>query len=186
MNTQTLDGGFATPPQDAAVAFRAVMNAMAQPGTIYQVAGAVPPAPVSIAAGVTLLTLCDPETPLFLGAGHDSPALRDWITFHCAAPLVGADQAQFALGVWGDLPLVDFALGTAEYPDRSATLIVEVPELVNQGTTLRGPGIKDQAQLSLPDMAAFQRNNALFPLGLDFIFTCGDRLAALPRSTRIG
>ncbi|MBQ2260372.1 MAG: phosphonate C-P lyase system protein PhnH [Loktanella sp.] len=186
MDAQTLDGGFGSPPQESAQAFRAIMNATAQPGTIWQVAGAMPPAPVSVAAGVALLTLCDPETPLFLGASIDSPGLRDWITFHCGAPLVSADQARFALGIWDDLPLDDFALGTAEYPDRSATLIVELHALTDQGAVLRGPGIKDQAQLSLPETAAFQRNNALFPLGLDFIFTCGDRLAALPRSTRIG
>ncbi len=186
MQNQVLDGGFSAPPVDAAKAFRAIMTAMAQPGTICTVAGAKPPAPLSIAAGVALLTLCDPETPLFLAPAQDSPALRDWITFHCGAPLVPAAQAQFALGAWDDLPLEAFALGTAEYPDRSATLIVELPELTNTGPILRGPGIKDQTRLCLPDDAAFQRNAALFPLGLDFIFTCGDRLAALPRSTRVG
>ncbi|MFN3661610.1 phosphonate C-P lyase system protein PhnH [Yoonia sp.] len=185
MDTQLLGGGFAAPPVDAAIGFRAMMTAMAQPGTIHRVAGAAPPAPVSIAAGVALLTLCDPETPLFLGRSCDSLGLRDWITFHCGAPLVAAEKAQFALGAWDDLPLADFVPGTAEYPDRSATLIVELPDLTNAGPVLRGPGIKDQAQLSLPDIAAFQRNNALFPLGLDFIFTCGNRLAGLPRSTRI-
>jgi Uncharacterized enzyme of phosphonate metabolism len=45
MQIQTLDGGFATPPVDAAHAFRAIMTAMAQPGTIVTLAGAVPPAP---------------------------------------------------------------------------------------------------------------------------------------------
>lgn len=186
MQTHDLDGGFAAPPQDAARAFRAVMTALAEPGKLQIVSGARPPAPLSVAAGVVLLTLCDPETPLFLGAAHDCAAVRDWITFHCGAPLVPAAQAQFALGAWGDLPLDDFAIGTVEYPDRSATLIVEMPALAASGTILRGPGIADQAQLSLPDLAAFQRNRALFPLGLDFIFTSGDRLAGLPRSTRVG
>ena len=51
------------------------------------------------------------------------------------------------------------------------------------GAVLTGPGIADAARLSLPDVAAFRANRALFPLGLDFFFTCGDRLAALPRST---
>ena len=30
---------------------------------------------------------------------------------------------------------------------------------------------------------AFRANRALFPLGFDTLFTCGDRLAGLPRST---
>jgi alpha-D-ribose 1-methylphosphonate 5-triphosphate synthase subunit PhnH len=65
-------------------------------------------------------------------------------------------------------------------------VIVERERLSKEGAVLRGPGIKEQAQLSLPETQAFQTNAALFPLGLDFIFTCGDRLAALPRTTRVG
>ena len=90
------------------------------------------------------------------------------------------------LGRQDELPLPDFPVGTAAYPDRSATLIVESTELANEGAVLRGPGIRDQAALSLPETRAFQTNAAIFPLGLDFIFTCGDRLAALPRTTRVG
>ncbi|MEO0766502.1 MAG: phosphonate C-P lyase system protein PhnH, partial [Pseudomonadota bacterium] len=32
---------------------------------------------------------------------------------------------------------------------------------------------------------AFQRNAMLFPLGLDFMFTSGAQIAALPRSTKV-
>lgn len=186
MQSQVLEGGFADLPVDASYAFRAVMTAMARPGDIAFVGGAQPPAPMSVAAGVVLLTLCDPETPIHLAASHDTPQIRDWITFHTGAPLVAAGGAMFALGSWQALPLRDFSIGTAQYPDRSATLIVESAPLSHTGATLRGPGIKDQALLSLPETCFFQTNATLFPLGLDFFFTCGDRLAALPRTTRVG
>lgn len=185
MQASLLEGGFANPPIDASHAFRAVMTAMARPGDIVSVSGAKPPAPLSVAAGVVVLTLCDPETPIYLATSHDTADMRDWITFHTGAPFVEAGAAMFALGEWGDLPLADFPIGTAEYPDRSATLIVERSSLSNEGAVLRGPGIKEAAALSLPDGHAFQNNTAQFPLGLDFIFTCGERLAALPRSTRV-
>lgn len=185
MHTQVLEGGFADPAIGSAQAFRAVMTAMARPGRIETVTGAAPPAGLSSAAGVVLLTLCDPDTPVFLAPHHDTPMLRDWIAFHTGAPVVAAEAAMFALGTLADLPLADFSRGTAEYPDRSATLIVEVAALSNTGATLRGPGIKDQTQLSLPDLQVFQDNARLFPLGLDFLFTCADRLAALPRTTRV-
>lgn len=187
MQAHSLAGGFADPPRDAAFAFRGLMSAMARPGRIETVRGAKPPAPVSVAAGVALLTLCDADTPVFLAGAFNVPELRDWIAFHTGAPLAGRSDCAFAVGWWEDLlPLDDFPTGTAEYPDRSATLIVERDDLAGGDTVLRGPGIRDTARLELPDPAAFAANNALFPLGLDFIFTAGDRVAALPRSTRIG
>ncbi|WP_106745245.1 phosphonate C-P lyase system protein PhnH [Yoonia maritima] len=185
MQATTLEGGFGNAPLDSARAFRQIMTAVAQPGIINDVVGATPPAPLSVAAGVVLLTLCDPDTPVFLTPEFDTDDVRAWITFHTSAPLVDAAKASFAVGSWGDLPIADFAIGTSEYPDRSATLIVEVALLNPEGAELRGPGIKGKATLSLPDTAAFQENAALFPLGLDFVFTCQNRLAALPRTTKV-
>jgi len=184
--SDTLTGGFAAPAVEAAEAFRAVLQAMARPGRIARVGGAVPPAPCSPAAGVVLLTLVDADTPLHLAGRHDCAGLRDWVRFHTGAPLVGASDAAFALGDWAALgPLERYAQGIPEYPDRSATLIVELPALEAAGTRLTGPGIRDMAALSLPEVDAFARNAARFPLGLDFILTAGDRLAALPRTTRV-
>lgn len=179
-------GGFADPAVDSARAFRAAMNVMAKPGEIRDLATAQPPAPLSTAAGTLLLTLCDPEVGVHLAGACDTAEIRGWLAFHTGAPVVAAEVADFAVGRWADLmPLDRFRIGTPEYPDRSATLIVEVEALEQTGATLRGPGIKDSARLSLPDVAALAGNAMLYPLGLDFFFTCGGRLAALPRSTTI-
>jgi len=121
-----------------------------------------------------------------LAGPHDSPDLRDWLGFHTGAPLGPKGSATFAVGLWDALlPLDDYPAGSAEYPDRSATLIVELPRLGNDGARLTGPGIARACHLSLPDLAAFQDNAARFPLGLDFLFTCGAQIAALPRSTLV-
>lgn len=186
METRVLEGGFAAAPADAARAFRAALQVTARPGRIERLAGAQAPAPVSAAAAALLLTLCDGDTPLHLAGEHDTPALRDWIAFHIGAPIVDPEAAAFVLGRWDALqPLARFATGSPEYPDRSATLIVEMPALKAEGARLTGPGIEDVAHLSLPEIAAFQANRARFPLGLDFFFTCEDRLAGLPRSTYV-
>ncbi len=186
MKTSALEGGFADAPRDASFAFRALMNAMARPGRIEKIGGGQPPAPLSVAAGTLVLSLCDPDTPLYLAGGADTKATRDWVAFHTGAPLTGPSHAMFALGTWEDLmPLSAYPVGTPEYPDRSTTLIVEMTDLSNTGTQLSGPGIKDRATLNLPDPGTLAQNNARFPLGCDFYFTAGDRVAALPRSTRI-
>ncbi|WP_108836550.1 phosphonate C-P lyase system protein PhnH [Tateyamaria sp. Alg231-49] len=185
MDHASLAGGFTNPPHQSANAFRAVMQAMARPGTIHDLDGAVPPAPLSVAAGTVIMTLCDPETGVHLAGQYDVPEVRDWITFHTGAPLVNANAASFVVGTWDAIPIDILALGTPEYPDRSATVIVETPEIMTSGATLRGPGIKGTAALNLPEIKAFQRNALLFPLGLDFMFTSGAQIAALPRSTKV-
>ncbi|MFV1592552.1 phosphonate C-P lyase system protein PhnH [Phaeobacter sp. JH20_36] len=190
MSTQAqashFSGGFASPAVQSAHAFRAAMTAMARPGQIMDITGAAPPDDLSVAVGSLLLTLCDPDTGLYLAPDVDTLAVREWVTFHTGAPLVAADVADFALGGWAALAPVDaYRIGTAEYPDRSATLIVEMDELARPNAELSGPGIKDTGQIRLPDLGAFQDNSALFPLGFDTYFTVGSQLCALPRSSRI-
>jgi alpha-D-ribose 1-methylphosphonate 5-triphosphate synthase subunit PhnH len=186
MNAHALQGGFADAPIQSARAFREILEAMARPGTIRRVTGATPPAPLSVAAGVALLTLCDPTTGLHLAGAADCPAVRDWVAFHIGAPLVAAEDADFALGTWEALqPVSRFRIGLPDYPDRSATLIVACDRLVNHGPALTGPGIQIATWLNLPETAAFRANRALFPLGFDCLFTAGDRIAGLPRSTRV-
>lgn len=187
METAALEGGFDDAPRDAAFAFRSLMTLTARPGTIGTVSGGVPPAPLSVAAGTLLLTLADADTPVYLAGTCDVTEVKQWLAFHTGAPLAGPSHAAFALGTWDALlPLDAYPIGTSEYPDRSTTLIVECDGLQSIGTRLTGPGIKNEAALSLPDAALMAQNTALFPLGLDFYFTWQDQVAALPRSTRIG
>lgn len=187
MEAASLTGGFADPARDGARAFRAAMAVMARPGTIAALDQAAPPAPLSVAAGTLLLVLCDPATPVWLAGNCDVAAVGGWLAFHTGAPLAaGPGDCAFAVGQWDALaPLSAFPAGTPEYPDRSATLIVELDTLIAGGTALEGSGIKGQAALPLPDPAAFAANAARFPLGVDTFFTCGTQVAALPRSTQV-
>ncbi|MEM7598784.1 MAG: phosphonate C-P lyase system protein PhnH [Pseudomonadota bacterium] len=186
MQADTLTGGFDSPAIQSAHAFRSVMGAMARPGTVHSISGAEPPAPLSKAAGCVLLTLCDADTPVYLAGEADTAEIRKWLAFHTGAPATGPSHCMFAIGTWDALmPLSSYPVGTPDYPDRSATLIVECPTLDQKGATLTGPGIKTSATLSLPEVAAFQNNRALFPLGLDFILTCESEVAALPRTTEV-
>lgn len=186
MIADALEGGFTEAPVQSARAFRAILEAMARPGTIRRVEGATPPAPLSIAAGVALLVLTDPSTRLHLAGHADCPAVRDWVAFHIGAPLAASEDADFAVGSWKALqPVTRFRIGQPDYPDRSATLIVECDRLVNHGTALTGPGIQTAISLNLPETAVFRANRALFPLGFDTLFTAGDHIAGLPRSIRV-
>ncbi len=183
--------GFASPVLDSQAAFRAILDAMAHPGRIDSLPVALdPPAPLAPASLAVMLSLCDHETPLWLddAAAGFATSLR----FHCGAPLVDApDKAAFALCCGPLQALASFALGTAEYPEHSTTVICQVSALgTGVPLSLHGPGIDGRATLAvsgLPDdfCAQWEANGALFPQGVDVILTEGHRLAALPRSVKI-
>lgn len=192
MAQASLAGGFADRPRDSATAFRAILDAMARPGTIVDISGTAPPTGLSVAAGTVLAVLTDGETPLWL-PDRLSGSVAEWLTFHTNAPhTVDRDSAMFAAGRWDELaPFDSWPIGTDTYPDRSATLIVEMDSLDGgPARTLRGPGIRTTAPLTaaLPEdlIAALAGNRMLFPCGVDVILTAGDRLLGLPRTTRIG
>lgn len=197
-----LAAAFTDPVHGALAAFRAVMDAMARPGTIRPVAGlAGAPEPLSPVAAAVALTLADFETPVFLDrtlAG--APDIGRWLAFHAGAPLVGEpSRAAFALiaDPLGMPGFEAFAIGTDTYPDRSTTLILQVGELQGAGRgsatrplLLDGPGVSGTATLSvagLPDdiVERLAANRALFPRGVDLILAGPDAVAALPRSTRV-
>lgn len=186
---------FADPTRGSQAVFRKVMEAMARPGVIHDL-GFAPDAPEGLdrAAGAVALTLFDFETPIWL-----DPRLRDglaeaWIRFHCGAPLT-QDPMAAAFALVTDLAsapaLTAFNMGDAKYPDRSTTLVIQLPALEGgPEVVLTGPGIKTQMTLALaglPDgfWAQVQANHEQFQFGVDFIFVAGDRVTALPRSTRI-
>jgi alpha-D-ribose 1-methylphosphonate 5-triphosphate synthase subunit PhnH len=182
--------GFAEPVGDAQATFRAVLDAMARPGTLHEVGGGLtPPAPLDPATAAVLLTLADNETPLWLD--ESAAKAREWLAFHCGAVTTERQpEAEFALAL--TLPdLTALSSGTDETPESSTTLIVQLTAL-GSGTRYRlaGPGLREPvlfAAAGLPaDFAAiWQRNHALFPCGVDLVLCAGTTLAALPRSVSI-
>ena len=142
MRGDALDGGFADMSVQAARVFRAIHDGDGAAGPDHRGRGGRPPPPLSPAAGAVILTLCDPDTPLHLAGEHDTPAIRDWIAFHAGAPPAGRGGcAHFAVGTWEALlPLDGYRIGTPEFPDRSATLLVEMDGLAAlAGVTLTRP-----------------------------------------------
>ena len=191
----SLEPGFADPVHDAQACFRATLEAMAHPGQVLRLPVALsglPPEPLNAGAAAIALTLCDGDTPIWLD--RPSGAATGYLAFHCGAPIgSAADEARFAfVANAAALPSLEtFALGSDEYPERSATLVIEVSGMVSgDGALLRGPGIRDGTRLGvagLPMRFWGERTSLteLFPRGLDIIFVSGDQLAALPRSTQL-
>ncbi|WP_231586177.1 phosphonate C-P lyase system protein PhnH [Pandoraea apista] len=196
-----LQPGFADPVHDAQGVFRAVLDALARPGRLRSVGSRLAPsAEASIAARATLLALADATTSVWLQ--FPLPEVASALRFHTGAPLLGGETdlttAQFALLTDPTCcpALERFAFGTAESPEHSATLIVDVPALATGHTgaglhlRLRGPGIATHADVTVGgiDTVFWQSRAALaprFPAGLDLLIANGDTVLGLPRTTHV-
>ena len=190
-----LEGGFANPVFDSQTAFRAIMDALANPGTPRKLPHTPSTqGPLKADLASILLALSDQDTPVWLAQSLRSEPLSAFIAFHSAAPIVSEPgRAAFALvGHAGELPALDqFNPGTQEYPDRSTTIMLAI-EALSGGPEriIRGPGIKDHGHFSpvgLPDdfVAQWAANRELFPRGIDLLLVADGQVIGLPRTTRI-
>ena len=184
--------GFAAPGLDAQRVFRTLLTALAEPGRVMLLApGCLPPEPLDPVAAAVVLALCDADTPLWLAPSFAAAA--DFLRFHTGAPVVPTPAA--ASFVVSDVahrpPLAALDPGTPDYPDRAATLILAVAALEeNAGWRLAGPGVPGRRAFRPRGVddgfrAERQAQQARFPLGVDVVFCARDRLAGLPRSTRL-
>jgi alpha-D-ribose 1-methylphosphonate 5-triphosphate synthase subunit PhnH len=187
--------GLAEPVLGSQRIFRAVLDAMAHPGRIVSVPPPLEtPVPLWPATASMCLTLVDGETPVWLDAAARRADIIEYLRFHCGCPIAAdAREGRFAVVVDPSvMPSLDaFDPGSDEYPDRSATVIVQVDELrTDAGLRLTGPGIESETRLEgrrLPEAfwESVLRNHALFPRGVDLILAAGSTMVALPRTTRV-
>jgi len=188
--------GFADAPKDSQRIFRAAMNAMARPTRVERLDVALStPAGLDPGLAAVALTLADGDAPIWLDARLAAdPAVSAYLRFHTGAPIV-ADPAEGAFALVADpasLPPFDaFAWGTEEYPDRSTTIVIAVQSFDGgERMSFEGPGLKETGSLAPSPLPAdfanrLRANRALFPRGVDLIFTSGGYVAALPRSVRL-
>jgi alpha-D-ribose 1-methylphosphonate 5-triphosphate synthase subunit PhnH len=189
-----IDAGLADGAADSQAVFRQGLAAFSRPGTVLECGVQLePPSGVQPAAAALVLALLDQDTRLWLSRGMPA-AVAGYLRFHTGCVLVGEPgMADFALVASGaELPALDrFDAGSAEYPDRSATIVVQVAGLNERGGwRLSGPGIRGETTVSVTGLgdefvAQWRRNYKRFPQGVDVFLASGAKLCGLPRTTRI-
>lgn len=196
MNTTTLPG-FENPVHDAQHTFRSLLEALSHPGQIYSPAvNLTPPAGLTPICAVACLTLLDLDTRVWLQPSLSS-SVQDWLRFHTGCRFTETpSSADFAIveSFSSEIALSAFRWGSAEYPEQSTTLLIQVKDFAGgEARTLSGPGIPPKTlgdvsfSPALPShfWTQWQQNSAAYPLGLDcFLFTPVS-VVGLPRTTRI-
>ncbi|MFM1988683.1 MAG: alpha-D-ribose 1-methylphosphonate 5-triphosphate synthase subunit PhnH [Pseudomonadota bacterium] len=195
--------GFAEPVHASQRVFRALLDATARPGRIAmlpaEVLDGLATEGLSPAAYAALLALLDAETSVWLE--DRARGALDALRFHTgvrvaraasATAFVAVDAEHAAPSLWARLDA-----GSDERPQDGATLLVDVPSLHDgralpgeAALVLRGPGIETEHRLAVGglDERFWQARAALapaYPRGVELLLACGDRLAAVPRTTRV-
>ncbi|MFZ3001130.1 MAG: phosphonate C-P lyase system protein PhnH [Undibacterium umbellatum] len=180
---------------DAQTVFRSLLKALSEPGTIQRLrVNLQAPAPLHMATAAACLALMDYETTAWLADELDNDAVRTYLRFHCGLPLVSEKSAaNFAIlgRSFQQLDLEAFAQGSITYPDKSATLLMQVDDLANGPEyQLTGPGINNKRSIFVSGLPAdfvskWQVNHSAFPQGVDVIFCSGDAVLGLPRTSKI-
>lgn len=190
--------GFADPVFQSQAAFRAILAALSEPGTIHALDIAIEaPGVFHPATAIALMTLADYETPLWLA--ESVRAGGSWARFHCSTPLTDTPfEAAFAVvaGHAAEPLLAAFNPGNDLFPDRAATLLIECKALEGgdfeggDAVTLSGPGIETSLRIAPQGLRAgfwdeVIANNAAYPLGVDILLVSGNKIMGLPRSTQV-
>lgn len=185
--------------------FRSILDSMARPGKINSLQPFPLPCAVrgkTSAASILgiICTLLDIEVSFWIVAPGLKGLIGD-IEFYTNARLVSLTEADYIVMSARDDPriLLEAKRGSLNYPDDSATIILEVDGISDVpfqgGATalslmLEGPGILQRKAFFVDGITeSFIRTletiNAEFPLGLDLILVSRHRIACIPRSTTI-
>lgn len=194
MSGVTIPRGFERPVFDAQSTFRSLLAAMSRPAKPVRL-HVLPEGPSTWPRSMTalVLTLCDMETPVWLDAAARSDEAVRFLRFHCGCPVTETpEDAAFAV-VLDPAQLPDlgrFAMGSAEYPETSSTILLAASlgsVMGDQGVLVRGPGVSGVERLPaswLPEgfIPQWQNNAKHYPRGVDIVLVGTDAIAGLPRT----
>lgn len=187
------------PVFDAQRHFRVLLDCMARPGKIRDLAdiSMVLPIGISLPAALIGFALLNEDTTFWM-----HPSLAEASSFlqrHTGSRPTSLEKADFLFGSAGmETEWVRKAsVGLAEYPETGATLIVEADQVSTEplsetiALSLEGPGIDQEKQLHVSGIdtsfwQALREKNENYPLGVDAILvTPTGSISCLPRSTKL-
>jgi len=188
---------------DAQMHFRSLLDSMARPGKINNLAPVTltPPPGLNAATVMTALSLMNGDVSFY--AAHDEHGESAYLAANTRAAISPTETATFlfAHGTDGAEVLESANCGTLTYPDTSATLVLQLDaasaEPLSGGLRLaiEGPGVDGRKELYVrglnPDLLlALQARNAEFPLGIDTFLTFsepngGPAVVGLPRTAKV-
>lgn len=200
---QQVRPGFHDAALGSQAVFRTVLSALSHPGRVIEMPDvSALPRHGHGAAAMLLQALVDSDCAVWLSPSLAHTDAAAWLRFHTGCRVAASPAAaRFLWVAQGDaMPALDtLDAGSDEYPDQSATLVIEVAGLANDtndsadhgdALLLDGPGIREEQALAVTGLAddfteQWSGNRQRFPRGVDLFLTTATQIAGLPRTTRI-
>lgn len=190
---------------DSQATIRALLDSMSRPGKICQVPlrpYRAPPSGFCPPALTILKTLCDHRVSFSLGTANETPEWIGYLEMNLSAPFQPVEKAGYVLfdGAGFDAGFARLNRGSLEFPEKSATALICVTQLLEeQGESkgpvcnllLAGPGVKGQTRLAAAGLdpgylTERQRAIRYFPMGVDLILVdTKGRVAGIPRTSTV-
>jgi alpha-D-ribose 1-methylphosphonate 5-triphosphate synthase subunit PhnH len=198
---QQVRPGFYDPSLGSQAVFRCALSALSHPGRVIEIPDVSErPRHGHGAAAILLQALIDSDCSVWLSPSLATTDAAAWLRFHTGCTWAESpSEANFLWITQGDsLPaLSTLNAGTDDYPDQSATCVIEVSHLEKTKTqdtqtlSLSGPGIATEEKLSvqaLPEdfVDQWAANHGLFPRGIDVFLASPTQLVGMPRTLGIG
>jgi alpha-D-ribose 1-methylphosphonate 5-triphosphate synthase subunit PhnH len=173
--------------------FRALINCMSRPGTI----GSLPLNTLQSSPNpaVTAIVRCLVDHEVSFSVVNGDRVFSEQLLRFTGSRQAEPDSADFIIEM--DPTSIDAVnsakIGTDEFPNESATVIVSVDSLASGPLTihLTGPGVKSRRSLPVRGVTsavvrAISDRNQDFPLGIDVVLVDADgRIACIPRTSAI-
>jgi alpha-D-ribose 1-methylphosphonate 5-triphosphate synthase subunit PhnH len=184
---------------DAQEHFRVLLDSMSRPGKINMLPAMDihPPDGLQSSAALTGFALLNSDVSYYI-AGKNSADIAKYLLVNTSA-----QHAEISIADYIFIPeyfygeeLYNARIGTAVYPEDSATIIAQ-SELISQDPhegavtlTLKGPGVNGEAKVYISGLSRYlldflKIQNDEYPLGIDMIITDKvNNVMGLPRSNR--
>jgi alpha-D-ribose 1-methylphosphonate 5-triphosphate synthase subunit PhnH len=191
MDIYRLASGFDDPELGSQQTFRAIVNALDNPGHPVQIKSKLSfPGVLNPASAAIFLTLCNEKTTVWTDLSWNF-LLVEWFQYQCGCNIViepcMADLALITNPITMP-PLVNFRIYDEELSDTSTMLIIQVDELsLNAAMPPFGSVVDKTAAPSLLEVSVnfwddWDQQSKLFSPGVDIFLTCDDIITALPQS----
>jgi alpha-D-ribose 1-methylphosphonate 5-triphosphate synthase subunit PhnH len=177
--------------------FRLLLDSMARPGKLNKLEEPAvnPPAGIHKATALVAFALLNRDVCFYAGG---RPEIEEYIKTNTFSSAAAADEADFVFisGAGTAQGLKMAKTGELEYPEKSATAVIDIEQIFDRPTDdtteliLAGPGVNGEKRiyvrgLSQEVLLTIKEHNCEYPLGIDVVLVDKQgQLACLPRSNK--